>query len=298
MTLYRKIYLSFLKKFKFLPSKIYLNYHHEYYNQQKLDLKNPLDFNEKIQWLKIYYRPNILTQLVDKYEVRKYVKEKIGEEYLNELYNVYHRSGDVDFNKLPQRFVLKAAHGYNFNLIVKDKSKLDFLKTRLTLIKWMNRNQYYRGGQEWAYKNVRPKIIAEKYLPEVNDGRANDYKFFCFNGVPKYITVIGKDNTSFKFRCNYDIHWNRLEFLRAGTPYYQNEVPKPENFEEMLDISKKLAKGFPFVRVDLYNIAGKVLFGELTFYPTDGRQSYIPKKYNRIIGDMLVLPEVPVVEKT
>lgn len=292
MNPFRKFILGILKKFKFLPAPVFMKFYYEYYTGKKLNLDNPQDFNEKIQWLKVYYHPPILSKLVDKYAVREYVEEKLGQGYLNELYAVYDNEKDVTFDKLPSQFVLKAAHGYNFNLIVRDKNKLNLFKVRLSLKKWMNRNQFYRGGKEWAYKNAPARIIAEKYLKEIDIEGASDYKFFCFNGQPKFLLVmVEKDDVI--HRCNYDLTWKKLPFHRDNAPYYKEELPRPENFEKMIEVATKLAGNFPFVRVDLYNIKGKILFGELTFYPGDGRWSYTPEKYNKIIGDYMKLPEIP-----
>ncbi|WP_127845093.1 ATP-grasp fold amidoligase family protein [Psychroflexus aestuariivivens] len=276
---------------KFLPPEIYMKYYYKYYTGKTLNLENPIEFNEKIQWLKVYYHPPILTQLVDKYEVREYVKEKIGEKYLNELIAVYYKASDVDFDELPSKFVIKGVHGFHFNLIVKDKSKLNRKKAKWLLHKWMRKNQYYRGGLEWAYKNVTPKLVAEKFLEEIGKDVINDYKFFCFNGKPKFVQVDIERGINDQ-RAFYDLDWNKLEF-RKGDISNVEEVEKPSNFEEMVEITRKLAQKFPFVRVDLYNINGKILFGEMTFYPSDGRTSFYPEKYNKIIGDYITLPEIP-----
>lgn len=292
MNPFRKFAFGILKKFKFLPPPVFMKFYYEYYTGNKLNLENPQEFNEKIQWLKIYYHPPILNQLVDKYAVRKYVEEKLGPGYLNELYAVYEDEKDVDFDKLPNQFILKAAHGYNFNLIVKDKSQLNTVKARLKFKKWMNRNQYYRGGLEWAYKNVPPRIIAEKYLPEIAGNQASDFKFYCFNGQPKFLEIMVEVN-GIDHRCNYDLNWNKLPFYRDKVPYFEGEVEKPLSFNEMKTTAIKLAGDFPFVRVDLYDINGKIIFGELTFYPADGRWPYLPEAYNKIIGDYMQLPEIP-----
>ncbi|MGY5850254.1 ATP-grasp fold amidoligase family protein [Salegentibacter sp. F14] len=269
-----------------------MKFYYEYYTGNKLNLDNPRDFNEKIQWLKVYYHPPILSTLVDKYAVREYVEEKLGPGYLNELYGVYNSEKEVDFDKLPNRFVLKAAHGYNFNLIVRSKKALNVFKTRLTLKKWMSRNQYYRGGKEWAYKHAPARIIAERYLEEIDQQTASDYKFFCFNGQPKYVAVMAEIK-GVVYRCNYDLNWNKLPFYRDKVPYFKGEIKRPENFDQMIEVATKLADKFPFVRVDLYDINGKILFGELTFYPADGRWPYLPAHYNKIIGDYMKLPDIP-----
>jgi hypothetical protein len=286
----RRILLGLLKKLKFLPPPFYVKAYYEYYSGKKLNLKNPREFNEKIQWLKVYYKDPRLTQLVDKYSVRKYVKEKVGEKYLNELLGVYHRSKDVDFSSLPERFVIKGVHGCHFNLIVRDKAELVPWKARLLMRKWLSKNQYYRGGLEWAYKNVPPLLIAEKYLEEMGKEMINDYKFFCFDGQPQFIQVDLERGVN-DFRCFYNTAWEKLPFSTEHNTYYEGDVPQPDNYEEMLSVATKLAADFPFVRVDLYNIKGSIIFGEMTFYPSDGRNRIIPEKYNLIIGDYLTLPE-------
>lgn len=281
-----------LKKFKFLPPPLYVKIYYEYYVGKKLDLKNPTEFNQKLQWLKVYYKPPILTQLVDKYSVREYVIETVGEAYLNELIAVYDKVSDVDFDALPEQFVMKAVHGYHFNIIVTDKSKLNRLKSKLLLTKWMHKNQYYRGGLEWAYKNVKPRIIAEKYLTQIGKESISDYKFFCFSGVPKFIQV-DVDRAIGHARSYYDMDWKKMNLVTEGIKDYQGEMDRPKNYDEMLSVATKLANDFPFVRVDLYNLDGKILFGEMTFYPTDGRMDFAPDDYNTIIGNYLTLPPIP-----
>lgn len=292
MNFFKKHFLGLSKKMKFLPPELYAKVFYEYYYEKKLDLKNPTEFNEKLQWLKVYYRPDILTKLVDKYEVRKFVKEKIGEKYLNELLNVYDNVFQVNFDTLPNQFVLKTTHGYNNNIIVRDKTKLDRTKSKLKLSKWMLINQYYRGGQEWAYKNVKHRIIAEKYLAEIDVQGVSDYKFYCFNGEPKFIEVVIMVE-DVPHRGYYDINWNLTPFNRGKIPEYSAEIKAPETLPEMLHISRKLSKDFPFVRVDLYSLSVGIKFGELTFYPADARFPFYPEKYNKVIGDMMKLPKVP-----
>ena len=292
MNFLERLGLGIAKKCKFLPQKTYAHIFYKYYYGKKLDLNNPVEFNEKIQWLKVYYRPNILTKLVDKYEVRKYVKEKVGAKYLNELFALYNKVSEVNFEELPSQFVLKTTHGYNNNIVVRNSASLNVTKSRFLLSKWMLRNQYYQGGQEWAYKNAPHRIIAEKYLPEIDNKGVSDYKFYCFNGKPQFIEV-SSEIESKKFRSYYDVSWQRFSFGRVGIPIYEEDLNKPTNLEKMVQIATKLAGNFPFVRVDLYNIEGKILFGELTFYPADGRHPFYPGKYNKILGDMMRLPKVP-----
>ncbi len=286
----KKLFLGLLKKLKFLPPPLYVKIYYEYYTGKKLDLENPQEFNAKIQWLKVYYKNPLMTQLVDKYSVREYVNEKVGEQYLNELLGVYDRVTEVDFDELPDQFVIKGVHGCHFNLIVPDKAQLNPFKAKYLLRKWMAKNQYYRGGLEWAYKDVPHRLIAERYLSEMGKAVINDYKFFCFSGTPKYVQVdIGRGLEN--HRCFYDMEWEKQPFNVGRTSFFEGELQPPENFDEMKTIAKKLAADFPFVRVDLYNIDGRILFGEMTFYPSDGRNEFRPEEYNRILGDLLELPE-------
>jgi hypothetical protein len=288
----KKLLYGILKKMKFLPPEIYMPIYYEYYLGKKLDLKNPVEFNQKIQWLKTYYHPDILTKLVDKYAVREYVKEKVGEQYLNDLIAVYDKASKVNFDELPNQFVIKGVHGFHFNLIVKDKTKLNRNKARFLMNKWMHKNQYYRGGLEWAYKNVPPRLIAEKYLEEMDKDVILDYKFFCFNGEPKFLQIDVERGINDQ-RAFYDLEWNKLEFYNKENRLYEGEMTQPENFEEMIWVARTLADKFPFVRVDLYSIKNKTIFGEMTFYPADGRKDFHPAHYNKILGDMIKLPSLP-----
>lgn len=288
----RKIVYGLLKKMKFLPAPFYMKIYYEYYTGKKLDLKNPQDFNQKIQWLKVYYRVPILHQLVDKYAVRTYVKEKVGDKYLNELIKVYNYPKEIDYKELPQKFVLKATHGYHFNILVEDKNQLNKTKARLKMEKWLRKDQYTRGGLEWAYKDVKPKFIVEKYLSQIGKKDINDYKFFCFDGEPKLLHV-DIDRGTKHLRSYYDMQWKKLPIKHKSIGFIEDDTEKPKNFEEMIDVVRKLASTFPFVRVDLYNLDGAIIFGEMTFYPADGRLEFMPDEYNKIIGDYIKIPKIP-----
>ena len=292
MNFLKKKILGLAKKMKFLPQDAYAKIYYEYYYDKKLDLDNPTEFNEKIQWLKVYYHPNILHKLVDKYEVRKYVKEKIGAQYLNEIYGLYNSVNEVKFSELPEQFVLKTTHGYNNNIIVRDKKKMNKTKSKYLLHKWMLRNQYYNGGQEWAYKYVPHRIIAEKYLPEIDNKGLSDIKFYCFSGIPEFIEVTSEIESKV-YWSYFDTNWKPLNLKRQTKPRYEKEVERPKQLEKMVEVATKLANGFPFVRVDLYDIHDKILFGELTFYPADARFPFEPEKYNKIYGDKIKLPQIP-----
>jgi|SRR5690606_129529 len=290
--MFKKTVYGILKKIKFLPQKLYVKIYYEYYTGKKLDLDDPREFNQKIQWLKVFYRKPILNQLVDKYAVRQYVGETIGEGYLNELIGVYDKPSLIDFGALPEKFVIKAVHGYHFNIIVPNKKALNKKKARYLLNKWMYKNQYFRGGLEWAYKDVKPRFIVERYLEEMGKGNINDYKFFCFNGKPKFLLIMIERDT-WDYRCHYDLEWNKLPFNRGKSRSYEGELEKPKNFKLMCELAEKLAGDFPFVRVDMYNIEGRIYFGEMTFYPTDGRVDYYPEEYNELLGSYIDLPKIP-----
>lgn len=292
MTL-RKIWCGIIKKLKFLPQKTFVKYYYEYYSGKKLDYKNPIEFNQKISWYKVFYRPKILNQLVDKYAVREYVIEKIGEKYLNECYGIFNKPSEIDFEKLPESYVLKGVHGYGFNLIVPKKEELNVAKAKMKLLKWYNKNQYYRGGMEWAYKDIKPRFVLEKYLNEFDKGSITDYKFYCFNGKPKFLEVHLDRNESHK-SAFYGLDFNKLPFKDVPeNKWINHNITPPENFEEMKTVAEKLADEFPFVRVDMYSINNKIIFGEMTFYPADARDDFYPKEYNKIIGDYFTLPKIP-----
>lgn len=298
----KRFFLKHLRKMCFLPPKLYVKIHYEYFSGKKLNLDNPSDFNAKIEWYKVFFRPKLLTDLVDKYKVRDYVKEKIGAQYLNELYGVYDRPEDIDFNYLPTQFIIKANHTNGHNFVVENKYLLDKSKVIYLLKKWLNVNQYYRRGQEWAYKDVKPKIIIEKFLKEDDKNTLVDYKFYCFDGEPKFIDVHLDREKDHKQGC-FDLNFNILPFGKSKTYKSISEgLKKPKNLDEMVFLSKKLSENLPFVRVDFYSVNGKSIFGEMTFYPSDARKKFYPEEYNKIIGDYFELPKLkngnPITELT
>jgi hypothetical protein len=283
-------WLKIAKNFKFLPPATFVKIAYEAKMGTPLDLKNPLTFNEKIQWYKVYYKNPVLNTVTNKYLVRDFVKEKIGEEYLNELLGVFNHPDEIDFDALPNQFALKVAHGSGYNIIVPDKSKLDVSAAKKKLRKWQKTN-FYKKHMEWAYKDSKPYIIAEKFLEESGQQVINDYKFFCFDGEIKFIQV-DLERKIHDYRCFYDTDWNKQEFCNIENPIYPGDVPRPENLDEMIQIARKLSEGLPFVRVDLYSIKGKTYFGEMTFYPANGTKLLAPAKWNRIVGDYFKLPKV------
>jgi hypothetical protein len=288
----RRFFLRHLRKMRFLPSKIYVRYHYEYFSGKKLNLSNPKEFNEKIEWYKVFFRPKILNQLVDKYEVRTYVEEKIGSQYLNEIYGVFNKAEDFPFDSLPNKFVVKATHTSSHNLIVLNKDELDRDRTVKKFDKWLGKNQYYRMGQEWAYKDVQPRILVEKFLKEDNKNSLIDYKYYCFDGKAKFIDVHMDRDVDHKQGC-FDMDFNLLPFGKSQTyKSISKGIDRPSNLDEMTRLSETLAENLPFVRVDFYSINGKSIFGEMTFYPSDARKEFYPRKYNTVIGDYFNLPEL------
>lgn len=264
--------------------KYYLNF------RKKLHLDNPQTYNEKLQWLKLHDKHDEYTQMVDKYEAKKYVASIIGEEYLIPTYGVYNSFEEIDFASLPQQFVLKCTHNSGGVFVCKDKATFDIEGAKKQVKKWLKKNPYWKN-REYPYKNVKPRIIIEQYMEDESGYELKDYKFFCFDGTAKYIFVAsdrGKDDEETKFDF-YDIEWNLLPFTN-GHPNSNKKMKKPENYDKMVDISERLSKGIPHVRVDLYNINGRIYFGELTFFHWSGLVPFVPPKWDVIFGDSLVLP--------
>lgn len=255
-----------------------------------LDLKNPRTFNQKLQWLKLYNRKPLYTQLVDKYAVRQYIAEKIGEEYLIPLVGgPWNSADDIDFDLLPEQFVLKCNHNSGGVIVCRDKSKLDIPAAKKKLEHKLAVN-YYKSSREWPYKNVKPCIIAEKYMEDSSSVNLNVYKFLCFDGEPRIIQTIQNDKTAYESIDYFDLDWNLLE-LKQNYPNSAHPLKKPELLEDMIAISRKLCEGFPFIRTDLYEINGRVYFSELTFYSDSGMAKFDPPEWDEKIGSWLKLPE-------
>ncbi|MFA5080828.1 MAG: ATP-grasp fold amidoligase family protein [Candidatus Paceibacterota bacterium] len=270
----------------FVPDEIYVKWQYKNFFGRKLDLENPKSFNEKIQWLKLNWRDEILTICSDKYKVREYVKSRLGEKVLTKLYGVYDRVEDIIVKDLPDSFVLKVTHGSGQNIFCKNKNDVDWNHTFEMLKIYMANNHYYLG-RESSYKNVIPRIICEEYLNE--DGRSPiDYKFYCFDGQPLFINVhfdrFGEHKSNL-----YDINFNFLP-VKWTKPNFLGNFHKPQCFDEMTFVAKRLAEGMIFVRVDLYCVNNKIYFGEMTFYPCNGLDIYIPDSYDYLLGSYLKLP--------
>lgn len=278
---------------RILADKTYLKIYFKCKMGYKLNLKNPQTFNEKLQWLKLYDRNPEYTKMVDKYEVREYIKEKIGEEYLIPLIGVYDKFDDIDFDELPNQFVIKCNHDSGGLVICKDKGKLNIEETRKKINKSLKRNYYY-SGREWPYKNVKPRIIIEKYMEDSNKSDLIDYKLFCFNGIPKIVLVCSERFSSSNM-CNtwFDMNWKLIDMTESGHRV-DSTISKPKQLKKMVELSKKLSKNIPFIRVDWYEIGDKLYFGELTFYPASGFEKFEPKEWNKKIGDMLSIDKLGV----
>lgn len=265
-----------------ISSKFYIKCSYKWRTGEKLNLSNPKSFNEKIQWLKLYDRNPMYTILADKYHVREYVSKTIGDQYLIPLIGVYDNVDDIPWDKLPTKFVLKCNHASGTNIICKDKSKLNIRDSTKKLKKWMKMNYYWRG-REWAYKNIKAKIICEKYMVDESGVELKDYKIFCFHGEPKLIQVDYNRFVNHK-RNLYDTSWN---YIDASIEYPNDStvhIKKPDKLEEMLELARRLSAGFPHVRVDFYSIAGKIYFGEMTFYPESGYGKFNPKELEFQMG--------------
>jgi hypothetical protein len=270
-----------------LPEKMYLRIIFKRHLGYKLDLKNPKTYNEKLQWLKLNDRKFEYTQMVDKYEVRKYVADRIGEKHLIPLLGVWNTFDMINFDKLPDKFVLKCTHDSGSVYICDYKQKFDIKEVQKKINKALKRNYYYRW-KEWPYKNVKPRIIAEQFMVDESGKELKDYKFFCFYGVPElfFVATDRPFDTRFDF---YDMEFNHLPF-EQGHPWATKKIVKPKGFNRMVEIAAKLSQNIPHVRVDLYDINGEIYFGELTFTHYSGMVPFKPEIWDKILGDKLKLP--------
>lgn len=257
----------------------------------KLNLKNPKTFNEKLQWLKIHNRRPEYTKMVDKYEAKLYVAEKLGEEYIIPSLGVWDKFDDIDFDGLPDKFVLKCTHDSGGLVVCRDKSKLDKEAAREKIERSLKRN-YYWHSREWPYKDVKPRIIAEKYMEDSVTQELRDYKFFCFNGEMKVMFIASErynETTETRFDF-FDREFQHLNF-RNGHPNADVLPAKPEKFEEMCVLAEKLSGDIPLLRVDFYEVDGEIYFGELTFSHWGGMMPFEPKEWDEKLGSWIKLPD-------
>lgn len=282
--------ICFVDKFIHVNDKMFLIYGYRCNMGRRLHLKQPLLFSEKLQWLKLYNRDDNYTRYVDKYEVKSWVKEKLGDEYVIPTYGVWDSTEDIDWDSLPNQFVLKCTHDSGGLIICKNKKELNKVSACSVLEKCL-KNNYYKAGREWPYKNVPRRVFAEKYMIDEQTGELRDYKFFCFNGVVKFFKI---DFDRFiEHRANYyDRNGLYLDFGEVICPRKKDAVIEiPDNLTEMIENAEILSRGIPFVRVDFYNCQGKIYFGEMTFFPAGGMGELDPSDCDEKWGRMLQLPE-------
>lgn len=267
--------------------KKYLGILYKFCMKKKCDFENPITYNEKLQWLKLYDRKDIYTSMVDKYKVKKIVEDIIGEQFVIKTLGVWNNFESIDFESLPKSFILKCTHDSGGIVICKDKSKLNMQKTKKIINHCLKRN-YFLNHREWPYKNVVPRIIAEEYLVDESGKELKDYKFFCFNGKAKllYVASDRMHDTKFDF---YDLNFKHVNIINTH-PNSSNNFKKPKNFEKMIQLAEELSKNIPHVRIDLYNINGIIKFGEMTFYHNSGLVPFEPEQWDYQLGQWLKLP--------
>lgn len=267
---------------KLIPDETYIKMQYKSRTGKTLNLENPILYNEKVQYAKLFYHDQRLKQLVDKYAVREYVSKTIGEQYLMKLYGIYDSVEEIPFEKLPDKFVMKLTNGSGYNIICQKKSDEIIRKIKKRFQKWL-KVDFYMLGREWAYKDVRNRILCEEYLECDEPYGLNDYKVFCFNGVPQMIQVDYSRFTGHK-RNLYTPAW---EFIDEKVAYENDrnaDIPKPDNLAQMLACAEKLSKPFPHVRVDFYNVNNRLVFGEMTFYHGAGYLHFENEAFERKLG--------------
>ena len=280
-----------LKLMRFLNDEQYTKLTYRVQMGEKLDLVEPKKYNEKLQWLKLYDHNPLYSTIVDKFAVKEYVSKLIGQQYVIKTLGVWDKFDEIDFDTLPEQFVLKTTHGGGNTgvVICRDKNTFDIAAAEDKLNKSLKKDAYL-VSREWPYKNVPRRIIAEEYMEDKKTGELRDYKFFCFDGEPKALFVASerqkRKEPCFDF---FDTDYNHLD-LRCSHPLADTPPEKPESFKEMLELAHKLSSGFPHVRVDLYEINGKPYFGELTLYHWEGLMPFYPELWNDIFGSWLTLP--------
>lgn len=265
--------------------EVYLKFVFKHRVGYPLNLKNPRTFNEKIQWLKLNNRNSEYTKMVDKIDAKKYVESLIGGEYIIPTIGTWNTVDEIDWDALPNQFVIKCSHDSGGILVCKDKSDLNIEEAKKKLTDgWVS--NYYKYYKEYPYRNVKPRLIAEEYMEDESGYELKDYKIFCFDGEPQFLFVATdrqKKGEEVKFDF-FDLNWNHIP-VRNGHENAKNPILKPNNFEQMLDIARKLSVGKTHVRVDLYNCNGKIYFGELTFFHFSGLTPFVPQEWDYKFGE-------------
>lgn len=281
----------FRKLSRLIPDRIYLQIVYFRHFKKFIDFDNPKTFNEKIQWLKLNYRKEEYTNLVDKYRVKQYITKLIGEEYVIPTLGVWNNVDDIDFKSLPEKFVLKCNNDSGGIVICKNKKDFDEAKAKSFLKERLKNNGYWYG-REWPYKNVKPCIIAEKYMEDSISKDLKDYKFFCFNGSMEFFDI---DIDRFiEHRSNYyDRDGNFLPFGKTYCPPdYTKKIEMPKNLDKMIELAETISHNTVLSRIDFYEIDGQVYFGEITFYPGSGFSPFTDEKWDYKLGDMIDLPNI------
>ena len=276
-----------------LSDKTYLKIMYFYHMKKRLNFENVTTFNEKLQWLKLHDRKEIYTTMVDKYEVKKYVADLIGGEYVVPTYGIYESYNEIDFDVLPNQFVLKVTHygGSRGVFIIKDKNTINYSNIENEIEKLLKEN-LYNYSREWPYKNVKPRIIIEKYMKNEDEEELKDYKLFCFNGKPKIILVCSERFSSSNMcETGFDEDWNLMDIIEGNHRVDKNIKP-PKSFKKMKYLASQLSKNIPFVRIDFYEVNSKIYFGEMTFFPASGFEKFEPKEWDKKLGEMIDLEKI------
>ena len=274
-----------------MPDEEYIREVYRLRTGHEPDLEDPRTYTEKLQWLKLHDRKPLYTVMQDKIAVRQYVRDTIGEEYLIPLLGVWENADDVPFGDLPDRFVIKCNHDCASVIICRDRSRFDAERAREKLRACLKTN-YYDAGREWAYRDIPPKILAEKYMCAPGEKQLTDYKFFCFSGEAKLVMVTSGEAHTAERRCDfYDPDFNRLPIERGRMSGTDREREKPEGFDRLIPLAEKIAGDIPFIRVDFYLIGGHPYFGEVAFYPSGGFAEFRPRSWEEKVGSWIRLPD-------
>ncbi len=286
----QKALLFFLTRYgDWITDELYLRIYFYLKMGRKLDFNAPKTYNEKLQWLKLYdEKVRKSSYLVDKYLAKDYVAEKIGKEHIIPTLGVWDDADDIDFDSLPNKFVLKCTHDSGGLVICTDKNNLDIEKTKQLFKNGLN-STFYKFAREYVYAGVKPRIIAEEYMIDEIDDELRDYKIFCFNGQPKIFMIAAGRQKGCNTTTFYDTNFNRLD-LTSGYPNADFDYEKPNGFERMLKLAEKLSEGFIHVRVDFYSVNGHIYFGEMTFYHQAGLVPINPIEWDYKMGSMMKLP--------
>lgn len=281
----QKIRFAILRAMKIVPDRMMLKLQYRVKFGRKLNLRTPERFTEKIQCYKLAYKNELMPVCSDKYAVREYVTAKGLAHILIDLYNVFESPDEICFDALPEKFVMKLSNGSGTNLICKDKNELD-AKQVIRQFKWYKKKVKANAGREWPYMQAKPVIIVEKLLEDSSriNNMPNDYKIFCYNGKPSYVICI---SDRYSDQCNhlvYDTEWKKVNVASEGARL-EEDIERPENLQDMLEIAAKLSEDFPFARIDLYSVKGNIYFGEITFYPWSGYMEFEPDEFDFVLGE-------------